>query len=538
MATSSPSPRAVRSYLIAHGLLLVVTAYFSVTYFHPDEHFQILEFAGYKLGTTTATELVWEFHDRMRAWFQPAAYYVIARAAQGLGIRDIFVIALLLRLASGLVAWVAVARIVRTSLGWSPDATGRLIQLRATTLLGFLPFLSVRTSAENVSGALFTIGFCTVLDALRPTALVRHLPARVGLAAGLLLGLSFECRFQTGILVAGLLAWLLFARRVRVPGVVALGSGIAVAILIGLLVDRWGYGEWTFPPYHYVRRNLFDDAARQFGTDPFLGYVYLLPSNIFAPVVIVLILALLLAWIRHPMHPVTWVTLPFAFVSSVLAHKEERFFFPMLLVSTTAVTLGLSPAPRLSALPARLGAIARRADAFAAGLWRRRGSNVAAFVVVNNLAGLLLLALYPLGWCANVVFYDYVYHHVEPGAHIYRRAGWSPPEYPFYRRFYWQVEPLADVREPAERVLRGEAAYFVTPLPYERIDAKDLGLTPRLVHSEFPGWQYPIVRGAAGPALEWMMRRLAPFPRMPKPKWLTLYRLESAGAPSAAADAR
>jgi phosphatidylinositol glycan class B len=526
----------VRAYLIASLLAIGVTAYFSVTFFHPDEHFQVLEFVGYKLGTTTSAELTWEFHCRMRPWLQPGAYYAIARGAEILGVRDAFAIAFLLRLASGILAWTAIVCMVRTALRWSIDPATRLAQLRVTTLLGFLPYLSVRTSSENVSCSLVTIGFCVVVDALRATS---QLPAKVALIAGMLFGLAFESRFQTAILVAGLLAWLCVFRRIRAGSLLAFAGGGTAALLLGLFFDRWGYGEWTFPPYHYVRRNLIDRvASSQFGVDPFYGYLYLLLSNVFAPVVLGLMVGLILTWVRRPKHPVTWLTLPYAAIHCALAHKEERFFFPMLLVSTTSVTLGLSPAHRLSRLPGLLVGLARHADGLARRIWECRRSPLFSFVAAVNLLGLVLLAVYPLGWRPDVNFYDYVYHRVEPGAHIWKSGQWDLSDYPFYRRSTWHATPLSAGSDLAESVGRGEPTYLVTGLPYEAVDPSELGVCLELVYSEFPGWRNARVRALIGSCLPTVVRALDRVPGLPKAKWLTLYRLRPAEASSGVVEPR
>jgi phosphatidylinositol glycan class B len=524
-----PSDPMVTRALRVQLAVVAVTAFFSLTYFHPDEHFQVLEPLGVKLGTTVEAQLTWEFGARMRAWMQPAAYFVVARAAQALGLRDTFAIAFLLRLASGLLAWLALSAMVRTMLGWAGDPGVRRVQLRTATWLGFLPFLAVRTSSENVSGALFTLGFCLVLAAVPPAATDAAralLPGRAGFLAGALFGLAFECRFQTGVLVAGFVAWLFAFRRVGAAGAAALGGGLAVAVGLGLLVDRWGYGVWCFPPWEYLRVNLVDRvASARFGTDPFYGYLYLLPANIFAPVVLVLMLALGLAWVRRPKHPVTWTTLPYVVVASALAHKEERLLFPMILVATSAVTLGLSPSGRATPVPVWLRGLARRGDALAARIWRLRKSPVAWLVVANDLAGMLLLAVYPLGWDADVTFYDFAYHHIEAGAHVWTRDGWGFPDYPFYRREPWRPEVPASAAGVEAALVRGEPSYVVMPFPYEPVDAKGAAARSTLVYSEFPGWTSPVVRAALGPALERFVR--AVYARSgPRPKWLTAYRLE------------
>jgi hypothetical protein len=399
----------------------------------------------------------------------------------------------------------------------------------------------VRTSSENVSCSLVTIGFCSVLDALR----VQHETApsaagprprssisrRVAFSVGGLFGLAFECRYQTAILVAGLVGWLCSFRRIRGPGALFLAAGATAALALGLLVDRWGYGAWSFPPAPYFYRNVVDHvAARRFGVDPIYGYLYLLPANLFAPVIVVLMATIALTWIRHPKHPVTWTTLPYALVHFVLGHKEERFFFPMLLVTTASVTLGLSPRRRASTLPAWLAGVARLGDQVARRFWSARAGGWARLVVADNVFGLLLLAVYPLGWRPDLTFYEYVDHHVDPAAHFWKVGDWEVPNYPFFRRGGWRVEPLPSLADlPGATANAGAlpADYFVAPLPYD-VPTATACWTPSLVYSEFPGWTYAPVRAAVGPVLRLVRRTLDPVKGIPKAKWLTLYRLERA----------
>jgi hypothetical protein len=65
---------------MAIGLLLIlVAAVRSEGFHHPDEHFQVLEFAGAKLGLTPWSALAWEYRDQMRPWLQAALYTLGAR---------------------------------------------------------------------------------------------------------------------------------------------------------------------------------------------------------------------------------------------------------------------------------------------------------------------------------------------------------------------------------------------------------------------------------------------------------------------------
>lgn len=46
-----------RSLFLAGAVLCTVAAWCTIGYHHPDEHFQIWEFANYKLGRISASDL-------------------------------------------------------------------------------------------------------------------------------------------------------------------------------------------------------------------------------------------------------------------------------------------------------------------------------------------------------------------------------------------------------------------------------------------------------------------------------------------------
>src|ERR1700758_4938129 len=104
-----------RSLLILAAVTLV-TAWFSDLFYFPDEHYQVLEFMSYKLGITPASDLPWEFSARIRPWFQPLVYYAIAKPLLWLGLQDMFAIAFVLRLATGMFSLSALALFARAVL--------------------------------------------------------------------------------------------------------------------------------------------------------------------------------------------------------------------------------------------------------------------------------------------------------------------------------------------------------------------------------------------------------------------------------------
>lgn len=81
-------------------LIYTTTAYKSSGFHHPDEHFQIIEFAKYKLGETDANELAWEFDAAIRSAIQPTFCFLVFKALYSLNINDPYAMAFVLRLIS------------------------------------------------------------------------------------------------------------------------------------------------------------------------------------------------------------------------------------------------------------------------------------------------------------------------------------------------------------------------------------------------------------------------------------------------------
>jgi len=91
-----------RDYIYLLGMAsLIIASIFSKGYHHFDEHFQILEFAGVKLGLTTPSNLPWEYHYQMRPALQPSLVVILYRFLAVFGIDNPFFITFVLRLMSG-----------------------------------------------------------------------------------------------------------------------------------------------------------------------------------------------------------------------------------------------------------------------------------------------------------------------------------------------------------------------------------------------------------------------------------------------------
>ncbi len=481
-ADMKETARFVRRYLAANLGFTCVTAWFSNAYFHIDEYFQVLELVWFKLGTASVWMLPWEHAAQMRPWMQPWLYWLVARVAGSVGIHDTFHLAFAFRLLTGVASWAALALFLQTTLPWLSGADEKRLHVRVATLLGFLPYLFVRTSSETLSMAAFTLGWAIALRGARSTKTgwdMPRLPLARQLLIGALLGLAFELRFQTAFLTFGLIAWLRFVGRIHLRALGALVGGGLAMVGVGALVDRWGYGAWSFPPWEYLQANIVEGAATLFGRSLPFAYAWLLPANVFFPVVVALLLAASLAWLRHPRHPITWVTLPFLLLHNVLAHKEERFIFPVAILATNFVVMAIAPS-------------SGRANRVATWGWRHRNGRLAKALCVWSFAMMLVLAFWPLGWNHHVRFQEFIQHDRALAGDL---KTYALPEFdlglPAFHGHIYDIEKVApDVI--AQHLSTGNAREWLvvdTPRPWSGVPA--LGTRASLVWSEVPFFAYP-----------------------------------------------
>lgn len=487
----------LRRSLVILAVVTVVTAWFSVTFYFPDEHFQVLEFMSFKLGLTPASSLPWEFGARIRPWFQPGVYYLIAKPLMALGVTDMFTIVFILRLLTGLFSLAALALFARAILPTMEGEEEKRAFVRYLPLFGFLPYLFVRTSSETFSAAFFALGLAAVLQWRTPSRLA---------SAGLLCGLAFESRYQTGLLGLGLFAWLVVVARERAAPLAAfLGGGIA-ALAIGALADRWGYGAWTFPPLGYVDVNLVQGvAAHQFGREPAIAYLYLLPAQIFFAITLVVMAGMVAMWLRNPRHVVTWASLPFVLAHVAIAHKEARFLFPLAILAVSFPVLGFSPR-----LPLWRSAFAR--------IWGWRKGWAAKAITAISVLAMVYFALYPFGVRPHMPMARYLYRHYSGPVWSFGKPFDS---YPMYRPAGFIIARLKDQAQLDALLDKGPVTMMTeTPLPPP-------GVKATLLYSEFPLTRFGY--GQAGAAYIAGYTAFADrhhFLKLLPLYWYTLYRVE------------
>jgi phosphatidylinositol glycan class B len=483
-----------RKAFLLLAIVLVVTAYTGYGYFELDEHFQVIEFAGSKLGIVPVQSLPWEYSAEIRPWLQPAFFAGLCKLLSFLGIENRFVWTFVLRLCCAAFGFWAVLSVYRIGRQWFP---GKRIQRRLLwlcTTLGFLPFLLVRTSSENLSASFFTIGVSLLLvrmDMSRPDG--SAIPNRIFLLSGLLLGLAFQFRYQIILMIAGFGLWLVLYAHVRWKSVLCATAGFLFVFGIGLLTDRYGYGEFTFTFLNYFRVNLIEKKTADFGADPFYAYIYIVLENFFAPVTLIFLAALIAFWIRRPRHVLFWITLPFFIFHSFIGHKEVRFLFPLV--------------PLILIIP---HLVFYNKGRFALPEFLRKPflKRVYKWVCLYNWIWLALFCVFPICVESYIKHQRFIYEH-RSSIGVYYAAGYNPYRrkeltYSFYRPADLRIIDVADLATMASVAGKkpDEDFYFFAQMPY--LDNWPDALRQRtvLVNPEYYFFQWPWLLEFSTPILK------------------------------------
>jgi len=319
-----------RKWLWIALALNLAAAYFSWGFHQFDEHFQILEFANYKLGNSPASDLPWEFETQIRPWFQPSVVVALAQVFD-----DPFALVSAFRFISAVLGWLSTVAIASCCSVWFESERLRRWAILGSCFLWFFPYLHARPSSEGWSTSLFFLGFIPLVMRIlqhrsKGGASRLRLPAWEALLSGALLGLAFESRYQVGIMVAAGGLWALRFGRLTWRSVAFLGAGLLAAILLGTGLDAWGNGTLTLAPWNYIDQNLIQNRAADHGVSPWWHYFGQIVARGLPPLSLVLLAGVLLSWILKPRSSLTWVTLSFFLVHVLIGHKEFRFLFPIL----------------------------------------------------------------------------------------------------------------------------------------------------------------------------------------------------------------
>jgi len=302
-----------------------ITAWNSHGFYHADEHYQIIEFAGIKLGTHTPDELAWEYGAQIRPALQPSICFVLLKVLNQINITDPYIQAFSLRLLTAFLALIFIRSFIKKTEGQFENNNTKKIYYLLSYFLWFIPVISVRFSSETWSG-LFFLSALTLF-------LIKDKQTSKPFLAGILLGFSFLFRFQIAFALIGLLLWLLIIERVNLRYLAKLALGFFLIIFIGFLIDSWFYGKPLFTPWNYFQNfysDIMGESAPAFGTTPwyyYLSQLLKLPGYFIG---VPLFISFVILIIFKPKNLILWCIIPFIIIHSMISHKEERFLFRMV----------------------------------------------------------------------------------------------------------------------------------------------------------------------------------------------------------------
>ncbi len=303
------------------AVVYIITALNSHGYYHADEHYQIIEFAGLKLGTHTPDELAWEFGAQIRPALQPTICFSTLKIMSILDISNPYTQAFFLRLLSALLALTVITFFIKkTETQFESNET--TIYHLMSYFLWFIPFISVRYSSETWSGLLFLLSLTIFLGNAKNTM--------KPLLLGLTLGLSFLFRFQIAFAIIGFLLWLFLIRKVNIYYFLKIAFSFLTVVLLGILIDTWFYGEFVFTTWNYFYKNIIEDVASTFGVSPWFFYISQLLSFPSYFIGVPLMVSLITLVVYKPRNLYLWCIIPFLIIHSIVPHKEERFIFPIV----------------------------------------------------------------------------------------------------------------------------------------------------------------------------------------------------------------
>ncbi|MCB9188328.1 MAG: hypothetical protein H6599_03495 [Flavobacteriales bacterium] len=311
------------------ALVFLLAAFCSDGFYHLDEHYQILEFASYKLGISGLEDMPWEFKAKMRPSIQPWMAYWTHQFLSVLGNTNPLNVAMVLRVLSGILA-ITTIKLLFNTFKEQYSSNIQLILLGASFFLWFNPYLMVRFSSENWGGMLFFIAMSLLINK-------KSKGLYIYLSAGLLLGMSFFIRFQMAFAIIGLIGYLVYSKQFNLKSFTILLSGGVIAISTMVFLDYLFYESLVFTPWEYFNQNILLDKASNFGIDPWWKYFEWLIKDAILPFALLIITGLFLL-IRSKELPVfNWIWIPFLIGHFFVGHKELRFLFPLVYILPYAV---------------------------------------------------------------------------------------------------------------------------------------------------------------------------------------------------------
>lgn len=316
-------------------VVFVLTAWFSIGHNKSDEHYQILEFAQYQLGKINAAELPWEFNEKMRPTLQPWIVVVVVKSFHAIGINNPFTITKIFRLITALLVWFVTINLNGLLIKkYFKNTTWAIIFSCATLLLWYVPFISVRFSSESYSEIFLLAGLYFLVKDPHNTRNI--------VLTGILLGISILFKAQIGVAVLGIFSWMYFKERIDWSKLFLMIPLFLLVILFGTYLDSLFYNKLVFTPFNFIKANLMNGRASEFGTAPFYYYLLAFLMVCIPPLSLALPFSFFSGLSKLKDNVLVWALLPYILVHCFIDHKEIRFLLPVIYLISFITIYGLA----------------------------------------------------------------------------------------------------------------------------------------------------------------------------------------------------
>lgn len=306
-------------YILAAFVVYTIAAINSIGFHHTDEHFQILEFAGLRLGFNQAHHLAWEYHNQIRATIQPFLAELLLRLI-GVFTDNEMNQMLVIRWLTACFSLFSISYFVYNTKYLVKERVHALYYV-SSYFLYFIPYIAVRFSSEMMSINFMLIALGILINQERKTLIDLF-------KVGALFGLTYLFRFQMVFMIVGIGAWLLLVKKSTLKQILILILGFTVILLLGTFLDYVFYGEWVFTTWNYFEANIINKVADSFGVSPW--YYYFVKTTHFGPLSVLnvlLVLTLVVYVFKKPQSIILYAMTLFLIAHSYVGHKELRFVY-------------------------------------------------------------------------------------------------------------------------------------------------------------------------------------------------------------------
>ena len=325
----------IKAILVSGFILQLIYSVFSVGYFHPDQHFQIIEFSSFQLHLPTGATAVWELESSIRPTLQVYLFSAFRSCCSFFSINNPFTQLIILRVLQGSLFFI----LLNSMALWYCKKKNEKTLIYTLLLLNF-SWILVYTRTLFSSEILSAIFFFPAIIYFQKKYEEKNINFLKSVIVGFLLAISFYLRFQIAFAIIGFGIWVLFVEK-QVKLLLYILIGFFIGLCFNVFLDTQFYHQLVFTPYLYFKTNILEGVAASFGEKSFTYYILILMAVVSAPFLsIAFFYKYAKSTWQHLKHPLVLSVLFFIVGHCLVGHKEERFMFS--IINVLPIIIGLN----------------------------------------------------------------------------------------------------------------------------------------------------------------------------------------------------